>query len=339
MRRKLLSVTLCVCMMFTMVPFAFAEGTDTGSNAEGTDTTIPADTDTDTTGGSGSSNDSSSSSPTSPVEVSTADALQDALSAAKDGTIIKLTDNITVTARAVFSGQNMTVTLDLNNHTLTGPDNDYALDNSNNDNATTGKLIVKNGTIQRADNVKGSNSTVRNYGKMELNNVQVKGNYIVVKNEETATLSMNSCTLTAPDTYVDKDNQILIPSGLLNWGTATATDSTINAGDAVFVSSYINNDSTTTLTNCTVVGTSDAIYSGRFDTSSASQTVIINDGNYTGDVYSGAGSVININTTVSGDLSVVNNFKCVLGSAQYISSGPSKTTIGENGSISGTISL
>lgn len=337
MRRKLLSVTLCVCMMFTMVPFAFAEGTDTGSNAEGTDTTIPADTDTDTTGGSGSSNDSSSSSPTSPVEVSTADALQDALSAAKDGTIIKLTDNITVTARAVFSGQNMTVTLDLNNHTLTGPDNGYALDNSNNNKATTGKLIVKDGTIQRADNVKGSNSTVRNYGKMELNNVQVKGNYIVVKNEETATLSMNSCTLTAPDTYVDKDNQTLIPSGLLNWGTATATGSTINAGDAVFVSSYINNDSITTLTNCTVVGTSDAIYSGRFDTSSASQTVIINGGKYTGDVYSGAGSVINVNTTVSGNLSVVNNFECVLGSAQYISSGPSKTTIGENGSISGTI--
>lgn len=337
MRRKLLSVTLCVCMMFTMVPFAFAEGTDTGSNAEGTDTTIPADTDTDTTGGSGSSNNSSSSSPTSPVEVSTADALQDALSAAKDGTIIKLTDNITVTARAVFSGQNMTVTLDLNNHTLTGPDNGYALDNSNNNKATTGKLIVKDGTIQRADNVKGSNSTVRNYGEMELNNVQVNGNYIVVKNEETATLSMNSCTLTAPDTYVDKDNQTLIPSGLLNWGTATATDSTITAGDAVFVSSYINNDSTTTLTNCTVVGTSDAIYSGRFDTSSASQTVIINGGKYTGDVYSGAGSVININTTVSGNLSVVNNFECVLGSAQYISSGPSKTTIGENGSISGTI--
>lgn len=337
MRRKFLSVVLCVCMMLTMVPFAFAVGTDTGSNAEGTDTTIPADTDTDTTGGSGSSNDSSSSSPTSLVEVSTADALQDALSAAKDGTIIKLTDNITVTARAVFSGQNMTVTLDLNNHTLTGPDNDYALDNSNNNNATTGKLIVKDGTIQRADNVKGSNSTVRNYGEMELNNVQVNGNYIVVKNEETATLSMNSCTLTAPNTYVDEDNQSLIPSGLLNWGTATATDSTINAGDAVFVSSYINNDSTTTLTNCTVVGTSDAIYSGRFDTSSASQTVTINDGNYTGDVYSGAGSVITINTTVSGDLSVVNNFECVLGSAQYISSGPSKTTIGENGSISGTI--
>ncbi len=331
MRRKFLSVVLCVCMMFTMVPFAFAEGTDTGSNAE------PADTDTDTTGGSGSSNDSSSSSPTSPVEVSTADALQDALSAAKDGTIIKLTDNITVTARAVFSGQNMTVTLDLNNHTLTGPDNGYALDNSNNNKATTGKLIVKDGTIQRADNVTGSNSTVRNYGKMELNNVQVKGNYIVVKNEETATLSMNSCTLTAPDTYVDKDNQTLIPSGLLNWGTATATGCTINAGDAVFVSSYINNDSITTLTNCTVVGTSDAIYSGRFDTSSASQTVIINGGKYTGDVYSGAGSVININTTVSGNLSVVNSFECVLGSAQYISSGPSKTTIGENGSISGTI--
>lgn len=337
MRRKFLSVVLCVCMMLTMVPFAFAEGTDTGSNAEGTDTTIPADTDTDTTGGSGSSNDSSSGSPTSLVEVSTADTLQAALSAATDGTIIKLTDNITVTARAVFSGQNMTVTLDLNNYTLTGPDNDYALDNSNNDNATTGKLIVKNGTIQRADNVKDSNSTVRNYGKMELNNVQVKGNYIVVKNEETATLAMNSCTLTAPDTYVDKDNQILIPSGLLNWGTATATDSTINAGDAVFVSSYINNDSTTTLTNCTVVGTSDAIYSGRFDTSSASQTVTINSGTYTGDVYSGAGSIININTTVNGNLSVVNNFKCVLGSAQYISSGPSKTTIGENGSISGTI--
>lgn len=51
MRRKFLSVVLCVCMMLTMVPFAFATGTDTGSNTEGAGTSTPANSSSGAGGG------------------------------------------------------------------------------------------------------------------------------------------------------------------------------------------------------------------------------------------------------------------------------------------------
>ena len=304
MKRRLLSAFLAVMMVLTMAPVAFA--------ADGGEVS-------------------------STVEVSTATDLQTALTNATDGTVIKLTDNITVSSRAKFSGQSMTVTLDLNNYTLTGSDGDYALSNENGNGATTGKLIVKNGTIKRADDVKQSNATVRNYGKMELNNVQVQGNYIVVKNEETATLTMNNCTLTAPDVY--GDNQA--PSGLQNWGTATADNCTIKSGTAVMAASWADSkqsyDSNTYLKDCTISGSSYSISSGRADKSTAKQTVNVNGGSYTGNIDSGAGSDITINTEIKGKMRVVNDFSYNLGSASYITSGPSKVTLAEGGSVSGTI--
>lgn len=304
MKRRLLSAFLAVMMVLTMAPVAFA--TD-GSEVSST------------------------------VEVSTATDLQSALTEATDGTVIKLTDNITVSSRAKFSGQSMTVTLDLNNYTLTGSDSDYALSNENGNGATTGKLIVKNGTIKRADDVKGSNSTVRNYGQMELNNVQVQGNYIVVKNEETATLIMNDCTLTAPDVY--GNNQA--PSGLQNWGTATANNCSIKSGTAVMAASWADSkqsyDSNTSLNDCTISGSSYAVSSGRADKSTAKQIVTVNGGSYTGNINSGAGSDITINAEIKGKMRVVNDFSYNLGSASYITSGPSKVTLAEGGSVSGTI--
>lgn len=81
MKRRLLSAFLAVMMVLTMAPVAFA-----GNDSEVSST----------------------------VEVSTAAALQTALTNATNGTVIKLTDNITVSSRAKFSGQSMTVTLDLN---------------------------------------------------------------------------------------------------------------------------------------------------------------------------------------------------------------------------------
>lgn len=304
MKRRLLSAFLAVMMVLTMAPVAFA--------ADGSEVS-------------------------SPVEVSTADALQNALTNATDGAVIKLTDNITVSSRAKFSSQSMTVTLDLNDYTLTGSDGDYALSNENGGGATTGKLIVKNGTIKRADDVKQSNSTVRNYGQMELNNVQVQGNYIVVKNEETATLTMNNCTLTAPDVY--GNNQI--PSGLQNYGTATANNCTIKSGTAVMAASWADSkqsyNSNTYLNDCTISGSPYAVSSGRTDKSAAKQRVNVNGGSYTGNIDSGAGSDITINAEIKGKMSVVNDFSYNLGSASYITSGPSKVTLAEGGSVSGTI--
>ena len=304
MKRRLLSAFLAVMMVLTMAPVAFAADSGEVSSTE---------------------------------EVSTAVALQTALTNATDGTVIKLTDNITVSSRAKFSGQSMTVTLDLNNYTLTGSDGDYALSNENGNGATTGKLIVKNGTIKRADDVKQSNSTVRNYGQMELNNVQVQGNYIVVKNEETATLTMNNCTLTAPDVY--GNNQI--PSGLQNYGTATANNCTIKSGTAVMAASWADSkqsyNSNTYLNDCTISGSPYAVSSGRTDKSTAKQRVNVNGGSYTGNIDSGAGSDITINAEVKGNMRVVNDFSYNLGSASYITSGPSKVTLAEGGSVSGTI--
>ena len=95
MKRRLLSAFLAVMMVLTMAPWHCGNDSEVSST----------------------------------VEVSTAAALQTALTNATNGTVIKLTDNITVSSRAKFSGQSMTVTLDLNNYTLTGSDGDYALSN------------------------------------------------------------------------------------------------------------------------------------------------------------------------------------------------------------------
>lgn len=75
MRRKFLSVVLCVCMMLTMAPFAFAEGTESSSGSGG---------------GSGS--------PTFNGLITTADALQEAINTATDNTTITVSGTIEISA-------------------------------------------------------------------------------------------------------------------------------------------------------------------------------------------------------------------------------------------------
>lgn len=82
MRRKFLSVVLCVCMMFTMVPFAFAEGTDTGSNTEGTGTTAPANP-------SGSNSGSTS-------EITNEETLRAAITGAEENATITISGEIDI---------------------------------------------------------------------------------------------------------------------------------------------------------------------------------------------------------------------------------------------------
>lgn len=102
MRRKFLSVVLCVCMMLTMVPFAFAAGTDTGSNTEGAGTSIPANSSSGAGGGSGSVNTSTTNVITNETNLRTA------LNNASDGDIITISDTIYINAPLVIT---KTVTL------------------------------------------------------------------------------------------------------------------------------------------------------------------------------------------------------------------------------------
>lgn len=104
MRRKFLSVVLCVCMMLTMAPFAFAAG-ETGIGETELVTTNPPS--------SGSGSGAGSVTPT--AGITTEDALKDAISAASENETITLGDSITLTAPIIIKKK---ITLDMAGHTF-----------------------------------------------------------------------------------------------------------------------------------------------------------------------------------------------------------------------------
>ena len=97
MRRKFLSVVLCVCMMLTMAPFAFAEG-----ETESETPTPP-------------SNSSGSGSGAVTAGITTEKALKDAISAASENETITLGGSITLTAPIIIKKK---ITLDMDGHTF-----------------------------------------------------------------------------------------------------------------------------------------------------------------------------------------------------------------------------
>ena len=102
MRRKFLSVVLCVCMMLTMAPFAFAEGETTESA---------------TTNQSSNSSGSGSGTDTSTAGITTEDALKEAISNASDNATIKLDNDITLTSTLNITKN---ITLNGDGHTISG---------------------------------------------------------------------------------------------------------------------------------------------------------------------------------------------------------------------------
>lgn len=104
MRRKLLSVVLCVCMMLTIAPFAFAEG-ETGIGETEIVTTNPP------------SSDSGSGAVTPTAGITTENALKDAISTASDNAIIKLGSDITLTSTLNITKN---ITLNGDGHTISG---------------------------------------------------------------------------------------------------------------------------------------------------------------------------------------------------------------------------
>lgn len=99
MRRKFLSVVLCVCMMLTMAPFAFAAG-----ETESATTNLPS-----SSFGSGSG--------AVTAGITTEDALKKAISAASDNDTIKLDRDITLTSTLNITKN---ITLNGDGHTISG---------------------------------------------------------------------------------------------------------------------------------------------------------------------------------------------------------------------------
>ena len=99
MRRKFLSVVLCVCMMLTMAPFAFAEG----------------ETESETPTPPSNSSGSGSGSGAVTAGITTEKALKDAISAASENETITLGGSITLTAPIIIKKK---ITLDMDGHTF-----------------------------------------------------------------------------------------------------------------------------------------------------------------------------------------------------------------------------
>ena len=99
MRRKFLSVVLCVCMMLTMAPFAFAAG-ETES-----ETPTPPSNNSGSGSGSGAVT----------AGITTEKALKDAISAASENETITLGGSITLTAPIIIKKK---ISLDMDGHTF-----------------------------------------------------------------------------------------------------------------------------------------------------------------------------------------------------------------------------
>ena len=91
MRRKFLSVVLCVCMMLTMVPFAFAEGTESSSGSGSNSSSIPS------------------------ASIDSQEALQAAIDSASNDATIALDNDIVLTSPITVT---KTITLNMNGKTL-----------------------------------------------------------------------------------------------------------------------------------------------------------------------------------------------------------------------------
>ena len=106
MRRKFLSVVLCVCMMLTMAPFAFAADDSGDSTNDNVSTTSGA-----SGGGSGTVTQA-----VAQIDNTTYNTLSDAIAAAENGKTITLLSN---TSGQVVIPTDKDITLDLNGNTIT----------------------------------------------------------------------------------------------------------------------------------------------------------------------------------------------------------------------------
>ena len=236
---KLLSLLLCLAMLMSMVPEAYADVETEGASGKNTPT--------ETNGGASEQDDAYDDAPDTAVVQSTAAAttdaakvgetgyttLDDAIKAAKDGDTVTLladrTEDVTITT---------SITLDLNSKTLTNTNAGKATIS-----VTGGTVTVKNGTViggasyYNIEVTKNSNadlilenvtatagntgsSMIDNWGTLTINSGSYTGGMNTVKSEEGSTLVINNGTFTC-----DYGKKWSYTATILVYG-----DTTINGG-------------------------------------------------------------------------------------------------------------
>lgn len=232
MRRKFLSVVLCVCMMLTMVPFAFAEGDTTEGGSGSSGVTTPSGG----AGGGGSTSGSSSGGGDAVAKIgeTTYETLQAAVNAAESGSTITLQKDISSAEvgsnkQLQFVQANMELTLDLNEHTMTAAAGEaISLD------AANITLTVKNGTIKNFTDGDYSDGL---YAYRNCNNLTLTLENVTL---ESRTQGLAVQGLTSNSIINIKNSQITSNQGLGIYyppksGTLTITDSKISGVTGVVV--------------------------------------------------------------------------------------------------------
>ena len=192
MRRKFLSVVLCVCMMLTMAPFAFAAGETTESA---------------TTNQSSNSSGSGSETVTPTAGITTEDALRTAITkaATAENKIVTLDGDIDLTSQLTI---NTSITLNGNGHTIKANNTSWSTDNSSK------HLVSIEGTNKVTLNNVILDSNDKAYGVQAYKSTDVTFNDVTIVNSYELALCVNASSVTATGTLTMDTNFVNV-----GWGS------------------------------------------------------------------------------------------------------------------------
>lgn len=219
--------------------------------------------------------------------------------------VIILTEDVTLSEKYVIpEGEN--ITIDLNGHKITGPSDNYAIENK-------GTLkIVDSGIVKGKVACTSANSScIRNLGNLELSGVTAEGPFVVIKNDAEGNfygnLTVENSTLTSSYTKTDTGT-------IMNWGTAVVTNSRVNAsasGVAIYATSGADTGKNSKITlNENILEGKYSFYGRNYQSSDkTTQTINVNGGQLNGNVSatSSRGSIVSIKGRVATTADYLNS--------------------------------
>ena len=237
----------------------------------------------------------------------------------QSGNVIKLTEDVTLSKRHVIN-EGESLTIDLNGHTLTGPTDDYLVDNRG-----TVKIIDTGSNKGKISCPSNTSSCLRNLGTMEVDGITAESAFATIKNDATSSkdeegehygnLTVKNSTVISTHVGNSLDKEIGFTGAIQNWGNAKVDNTKVVAEKdyAIFARSgaSANKNSDITIKNSTITG----LYflgTERLNSTTTTQTVNISDSTITGKTSTG-----NNNGTVqsySGEITAKTNHNNTNGS-------------------------
>lgn len=166
---------------------------------------------------------------------------------------ITLTENITLDEKFVVeSGKNLTI--DLAGYTLTGPSDNYAVDNSGNltiidSGATKGKIDCP---------ASGASCVRNNKGSLLIDGLKIQSNFVAVKTEPDSETTIKNSSLSSSLT-------ITATGTVLNWGNTTINNSQIIAtSSGVAIYSNCGEDETDGVKKSSTLNVSNSELQGKY---------------------------------------------------------------------------